>query len=1156
MYRSSPFIGRRTELFELERALGALLSGDGGVFVLEGEPGIGKTRLAREFANAAVGQGVRVLWGVCGGGADDRPLLWPWIHMAHQWSLGINFLESDSHGAANEPHDQDICQPVRILTGANGASFPRVEQIAETTLRTLSDRARSEPIAIIFEDAERADPPSLELLAVVRRELRQVLIVITCDAAALRKSSHLQQVFAHNLLKGVRRLRLKPFERDEFVQVVQSYAGFIPDAVTMRKIEQMSGGNPWFVELIAGAGLAKLSDLSNGAHLTPTVRMAAELHLQAISERARLPLMIAAIIGRRFDLRILEASYDGPSEQVADAIWEGQAAGVIAPVEDHPGCYAFVHMLICEVLRQDLPKGQAARLHKRIAQAMQDLHGFEHQYFAEIATHFFHGLSDAADPRPRKYCQLAAEYAESLHDFPRAIQFYRMALATLYPGIVGVEGLRCDLLLALARAQNRNGDIAAASHSATCAADLAEVNHDSTRFVRAVLVLAGSTWHLAFGGRDAPRIVSLLEKSLQMLENSTEPAVAMVATRLAAELYSRGQDSERQRALLEQATVIAQGSKDPESSLSVLRYRHLVLLSRPDHSDERLSNAEEMLSMACAQGNDEEWCTAFLLRQDEMLRTGDLGRAEVEVAAVARAAHTTGKAVYAEVLSSWTTMRALIDGRFEEALGGARRFLDFVEKTEPEMALALFLPSVIAMLRESGRLDEVEQKAVEGAKFQPWLVILRAALAQVRLGLGDVDAARAMLRALLVQGFTDLERNVSLPLYVAILGELSAELDEQSHIQELYEKLLPHGRYNIVLGPIVFAGPAARYLGILADMQSRFGEAEAHFHEALRLSSRTAARPWIAYTEIDYSRMLLRRDRPGDHKLASGLLDSALKTARALKMNEAIRRAERLKERLESERQETLVPEKLGQAQLAIEDSDHYLPMLQPEPTATASAGLVYPPVEVTERQDDVGQAHANIFKRESDYWTIVFDHKTIRLKHAKGLSMIAWLLRHPRHEFLALTLERLAGGGLVPEVELANARFTRELPTRAEVDDSGPLLDPQARAAYRQRLKELHENCDEARSLNDIGRVSQVEAEIDFLERELCRGVGLGGRTRKWPSETERSRVNVTNAIRSIITRLRKENPELARYLSNTIKTGRFCSFEPDPLVPINWIV
>jgi hypothetical protein len=300
----------------------------------------------------------------------------------------------------------------------------------------------------------------------------------------------------------------------------------------------------------------------------------------------------------------------------------------------------------------------------------------------------------------------------------------------------------------------------------------------------------------------------------------------------------------------------------------------------------------------------------------------------------------------------------------------------------------------------------------------------------------------------------------------------------------------------------------------------------------------------------------LVRNRSDDRELASRLIASALKTARALKMNGLLQRAQALEERLEAALPKMPASRGSGQSYPVVDQFNYEIVIQQPALPVTSAPALGYAPADITEQLNDATRSRANIFKREGDYWTIVFDHKTIRLKHAKGLSMIVWLLRHPRHEFLALTLERLAAGGLVPDTELVDARLTRELVTRAEVDDSGPLLDSQARAAYRQRLKDLHENCDEARSFNDIGRLSQAEAEIDFLERELCRGVGLSGRARKWPSETERSRVNVTNAIRSIIARLRKENPELARYLSNTIKTGRFCSFEPDPLVPVEWIV
>jgi hypothetical protein len=170
---------------------------------------------------------------------------------------------------------------------------------------------------------------------------------------------------------------------------------------------------------------------------------------------------------------------------------------------------------------------------------------------------------------------------------------------------------------------------------------------------------------------------------------------------------------------------------------------------------------------------------------------------------------------------------------------------------------------------------------------------------------------------------------------------------------------------------------------------------------------------------------------------------------------------------------------------------------------------------------------------------------------------MIAWLLRHPHHEFLAWTLDRLASGHeMTPGRGEFSAQFDGELTCLSGTSDGGPLLDPQATAEYGRHLKELQEELSEAKSFNDIGRISAIEEEIRFITSELCRGIGLGGRPRKWPSATERARVNVTNAVRTVLARIRRENPALARYLANTVKTGRFCTFDPDPSLPAEWIL
>ena len=101
---------------------------------------------------------------------------------------------------------------------------------------------------------------------------------------------------------------------------------------------------------------------------------------------------------------------------------------------------------------------------------------------------------------------------------------------------------------------------------------------------------------------------------------------------------------------------------------------------------------------------------------------------------------------------------------------------------------------------------------------------------------------------------------------------------------------------------------------------------------------------------------------------------------------------------------------------------------------------------------------------------------------------------------------------------------------------------------------KELEAEVDEAEAFNDLARATNARAELDFLVAELARAVGLGGRDRRAASHAERARLNVTRAIRAAMVNLARENPSLGRHLAATIRTGRYCSYTPDPHAPITW--
>ena len=195
-----------------------------------------------------------------------------------------------------------------------------------------------------------------------------------------------------------------------------------------------------------------------------------------------------------------------------------------------------------------------------------------------------------------------------------------------------------------------------------------------------------------------------------------------------------------------------------------------------------------------------------------------------------------------------------------------------------------------------------------------------------------------------------------------------------------------------------------------------------------------------------------------------------------------------------------------------------------------------------------------NVFRREGEYWTVVFDGVVVRLRDAKGLGHLARLLAHPGREFHAVDLEganRQAGPAAVGPGGRVGAG---ELQVRPDLGDAGALLDATAKAAYRARLAELRAELEQAEAGNDPARATRARAEREFLVAELARAVGLGGRDRRAASHAERARLNATRAIRAAMANLGRANPSLGRHLAATVRTGRYCAYTPDPRAPIAW--
>jgi tetratricopeptide (TPR) repeat protein len=190
-----------------------------------------------------------------------------------------------------------------------------------------------------------------------------------------------------------------------------------------------------------------------------------------------------------------------------------------------------------------------------------------------------------------------------------------------------------------------------------------------------------------------------------------------------------------------------------------------------------------------------------------------------------------------------------------------------------------------------------------------------------------------------------------------------------------------------------------------------------------------------------------------------------------------------------------------------------------------------------------------NAFRREGDYWTVIFDGHTVRVRDVKGMRYLARLLADPGREFHVLDLVGAANDS-GPHGDRAD---TARVPQSA-LGDAGEMLDTQAKNAYRRRLAEIDDDIEQAHADGDDERAAQADAERDFLLRELSRAVGLGGRDRRAGSPSERARAGVTRAIRQAISRFADHLPQLGEHLSRTIRTGTYCAYMPDPRSPARW--
>ena len=184
------------------------------------------------------------------------------------------------------------------------------------------------------------------------------------------------------------------------------------------------------------------------------------------------------------------------------------------------------------------------------------------------------------------------------------------------------------------------------------------------------------------------------------------------------------------------------------------------------------------------------------------------------------------------------------------------------------------------------------------------------------------------------------------------------------------------------------------------------------------------------------------------------------------------------------------------------------------------------------------------VLRREGEVWSFEHPNGSFHLKDSKGLRYLAILVGAPGRDFFVMDL-----------IDAVDGADRSEAATRRAIGDAGAVTDAKAVGAYRDRLRDLASELEEARAWNDVGRIQALEAESESLTRELSTVLNVRGEIRGVASATERGRMSVTKAIRSAIDKIAEQAPDLGKRLRDDIRTGARCGYVPLG-VPLAWEV
>jgi DNA-binding SARP family transcriptional activator len=668
--RGSVFVARERELRELMSALGDARTGRGRIVLLQGEPGIGKTRLAEELAGRARELGARVLVGRCweAGGA---PAYWPWVQAlrAHVRETEATTLRAQLGAGAAEiaellPELRELFGdlPDAPAPGGEGARF-RLFDAACSLIRSAAEAA---PLLVVLDDMHAADEPSLLLLRFVAREIADSRVLVLCAFRDVDPAlgEPLLATLAE-LVREPRTVQVAPagLGADGIAEYIERSTGVAPSRRLVTAIGSETEGNPLFVgelvRLLEGEG--RLADDAASLRIPPGVRAVIGRRTRRTSERCQELLAAASVLGREFSLGALGRLSGLERAALLDVLDDAIAERVVLDVPGAPGSLRFAHALIRDTLYDELGPARRLRLHERAGAALEALYATDPEpHLAELALHFVAAADAGTAAKALDYARRAGDRAASQLAFEEAARHYETAL-----GLDVAHDVRCDLLLALGDVRARAGDTNASRAAYREAAALAERHDMPDRQARAAIGYGGRLiWEVA---RDDEHIVPLLERAIAALGDADQPLRVRLLVRLAGgPLRDSRFPPERKAAMSAEALAIARRIGDP-ATIAYAIHGYILGHHAPDHTRRQLDLATEMIALARAAGDKEREYEGLEERLVAFLELGDTGGFAADLEAMTQLSRELRQPGQRWLVTVYRALLALLQGKLEEA---------------------------------------------------------------------------------------------------------------------------------------------------------------------------------------------------------------------------------------------------------------------------------------------------------------------------------------------------------------------------------------------------------------------------------------------------------------------------------------------------------